>query len=41
VASQMNMVTCPIFDSGHRAVVCMHIDMAQMVMRVEVSMQAH
>jgi hypothetical protein len=28
VASQMNMVACPIFDSGHRAVVCMHIDMA-------------
>jgi hypothetical protein len=28
VASQMDMVACSIFDSGHVVVVCMYIDMA-------------
>jgi hypothetical protein len=40
VASQMDMVACSTFDSGHMAVVCMYIDMAQVDMGVEVSMQA-
>jgi hypothetical protein len=41
VASQMDMVTCSIFDSGHMAVVvCTHNDMAQVRMGVEISMQA-
>jgi hypothetical protein len=38
-ASQMGMVACPTFDSGHMAVACMHIDMAHVDMRVKVSMQ--
>jgi hypothetical protein len=36
---QMDMVACSIFDSEHIAVVCMYIDMTQVHMRVEVSMQ--
>jgi hypothetical protein len=28
VASQMDMVACSTFDSGHMVVVCMYIDMA-------------
>jgi hypothetical protein len=39
MASQMDMVAFPTFDSGHRVVVCMHIDMALVSMGVEVSMQ--
>ena len=39
VASQMDMVACSTFDSGHMAVVCMYIDMAHVDMGVEVSMQ--
>jgi hypothetical protein len=38
-ASQMGMVACPTFDSGHMAVACMYIDMAQVDIVVEVSMQ--
>jgi hypothetical protein len=38
-ASQMGMVACPTFDLGHMAVACMYIDMAQVDMGVEVSMQ--
>jgi hypothetical protein len=42
MTSRMDMVACPTFDLGHRAVVvCTHIDMAQMRMGVEVSIQAH
>jgi hypothetical protein len=41
VASQIDIVACTTFDLGHRAVVRMHIDMAQVGMGVEVSMQAH
>jgi hypothetical protein len=40
VASQMDMVVCSTFDSGHRVVVCMHIGMAQVDMEAKVSMQA-
>jgi hypothetical protein len=40
VASRMDMVACPTFDLGHRAMVCMYNDMAQVDMWVEVSMQA-
>jgi hypothetical protein len=40
VASQMDMVACSTFDSGHMAMVCMYIDMAHVDMGVEVSMQA-
>ena len=40
VASQMDMVACPIFDLGHRVMVCMYIDMAQVDMGAGVSMQA-
>jgi hypothetical protein len=40
VASQTNMVACPTFDSRHRAVICTHIDMAQVGIGMEVSMQA-
>jgi hypothetical protein len=32
-------VACPTFDLGHMAVACMYIDMAQVDMGVEVSMQ--
>jgi hypothetical protein len=39
MASQMDMVAFPTFDSGYRVVVCMHIDMAQVSIGVEVSMQ--
>jgi hypothetical protein len=43
MASQMDMVACFTFDSGHMAVVCMYvcmyIDMAEVDMGVEVSMQ--
>jgi hypothetical protein len=35
----MDMVAYPTFDSGHMAVACMYIDMAQVDMGVEVSMQ--
>jgi hypothetical protein len=41
VASQMDMVACSTFDSGHIAVACMYIDMAHVDMGVEVSMQVH
>jgi hypothetical protein len=34
VASQMDMVACSTFDSGHMVVVCMYIDMAQVDMGV-------
>jgi hypothetical protein len=40
VAFQMDIVACSTFDSGHMAIVCMYIDMAQVDMGVEVSMQA-
>jgi hypothetical protein len=39
VASQMDIVACSTFNSGHMAVVCMYIDMAHVDMGVEVSMQ--
>jgi hypothetical protein len=32
MASRMDMVACPTFDLGHRAMVCTYIDMAQMDM---------
>jgi hypothetical protein len=32
VASRKDMVVCPTFDLGHRAMVCMYIDMAQVDM---------
>ena len=35
----MGMVACPTFDSGHMALACMYIDMAQVDMGVDVSMQ--
>jgi hypothetical protein len=35
----MGMVACPTFYSEHMAVACMYIDMAQVDMGVEVSMQ--
>jgi hypothetical protein len=35
----MGIAACPIFDSGHMAVACMYIDMTQVDMGVEVSMQ--
>jgi hypothetical protein len=38
VASQMDMVAYPTFDSGHMVAACMYIDMAQVDMGVEVSM---
>jgi hypothetical protein len=40
MASKMNIVACSTFDSGHMMVVCMYIDMAQVDMGVEVSIQA-
>jgi hypothetical protein len=40
MASEMDMVACSTFDSGHRAVVCMYIDTTHVDMGVEVSMQA-
>jgi hypothetical protein len=40
VASQMDMVACSMLNLRHMAVVCMYIDMQQVDMGVEVSMQA-
>jgi hypothetical protein len=40
VASHIDIGAYSTFDWGHKAVVCMHIDMAQMDMVMEVSMQA-
>jgi hypothetical protein len=39
VASQMDMIAFPTFDLGRIAAACMYIDMAQVDMGVEVSMQ--
>jgi hypothetical protein len=40
VASQMDMVACSTFDSGHMAVVYMYIDMTRVDIGVEVFMHA-
>jgi hypothetical protein len=37
----MDMMACPTFDRGHKTLVCMHIDMEHVGIRVEVSMHAH
>jgi hypothetical protein len=37
MASRMDMLACPTFDLGHKVVVDMHIDMAKVGMKVEVS----
>jgi hypothetical protein len=39
VVSQTNMVACPTFDLEHMVEACMCMDMAQVDMEVEMSMQ--